>query len=283
MKPKISVVINTLNEEKNLPFALASVCSWADEIVVVDMYSDDRTVEIAREFGAKVSFHERTEFFDAAREFALSLVSNDWVFLLDADEIVPEPLSRKLSEIVSEGLADVYKIPRLNYLLGEPVLHTGWGPYFDRQVRLFKRHGVVLNPRLHGFIHPASDARVVSLEYHQDSAIHHFNYVDVEHFVSKLNRYTSIEAQQAVERKEASGYGRMTVSACREFALRFLIRKGYKDGWRGFYLSALMAFYRIVTFAKMEEYYRGGGGKVAEARYRKIAAELVEKYPRVSK
>jgi hypothetical protein len=109
------------------------------------------------------------------------------------------------SQTVSEDLADVYRIPRLNYLRGELLLHTGWGPLFDRQMRLFKRHTIVLNPRLHGHIHAAPDARVVSLEYSEDLAIHHFNYLDVEQFVSKLNRYTRMEAQQRRSAKKLPG------------------------------------------------------------------------------
>ncbi|PYU89881.1 MAG: glycosyltransferase family 2 protein, partial [Acidobacteria bacterium] len=116
MGPRISVVVNTLNEEKNLPYALRSVRSWVDEIVVVDMHSQDRTVEIAREYGAKVYSHEPMGFVEPARAFAVAQAGGDWILILDADEVVPLLLSRRLREIARRDEADVVTLPRLNYL-----------------------------------------------------------------------------------------------------------------------------------------------------------------------
>ena len=93
---EISVVINTLNEEKNLAYTLRSVQSWASEIIVVDMHSTDKTVEIAKTHGAKVFYHEPTGFVEPAQEFAVAQASHAWILLLDADEVVPKPLSERL-------------------------------------------------------------------------------------------------------------------------------------------------------------------------------------------
>src|SRR5205809_791168 len=95
-RPSISAIILTLNEEKRLPYALRSVTPWVDEIVVVDMQSDDRTVDIAREMGAKIYTHERVEFFESARALGLEKSSGDWILVLDADELIPAPLSHTL-------------------------------------------------------------------------------------------------------------------------------------------------------------------------------------------
>ena len=86
---RISVVINTLNEERRLPYALRSVQDWVDEIVVVDTHSDDKTVEIAEEFGARIFTHERVGYADPARAFAFARATGDWILILDADELVP--------------------------------------------------------------------------------------------------------------------------------------------------------------------------------------------------
>ena len=99
MSLPISVVINTLNEAQSLSYALSSVRQWADEIIVVDMYSTDRTVEIARQFGAKVFLHTGPGFNYAPREYAVGQASSPWVFVLDADEMVPVSLSRTLRRI----------------------------------------------------------------------------------------------------------------------------------------------------------------------------------------
>src|SRR3989338_6180720 len=98
MAPKISVVINTLNEEQNIERAIKSV-NWADELIVCDMYSEDKTVEIAKKLGAKIFFHKREDFVETARNFAVSKASNDWVLVLDPDEEVIDSLKERLIEI----------------------------------------------------------------------------------------------------------------------------------------------------------------------------------------
>src|SRR3989337_4151360 len=97
---RISVVINTLNEEKNLPRAIASIKGLADEIIVVDMQSDDNTKEVAEKLGALVYDHKRTGYVEPARNFAISKASGDWVLVLDADEEVPPKLREKLRLLV---------------------------------------------------------------------------------------------------------------------------------------------------------------------------------------
>src|SRR3989344_2370341 len=97
---KISVVINTLNEEKNIERVIKST-SWADEIIVCDMYSTDRTVEFARKSGAKIVFHKKLNYVEPARNFAISKASNEWVLILDSDEEIPSTLSEKLIRIAS--------------------------------------------------------------------------------------------------------------------------------------------------------------------------------------
>jgi (heptosyl)LPS beta-1,4-glucosyltransferase len=279
MKPKISVVINTLNEEQNLPLALRSVCKWASEIIVVDMHSDDNTVAIAEEFTSKVFLHPRLKYFEAARQFAVQQASCDWIFLLDADEIVPQPLSDKLLRAALDDNADVYMIPRLNYLLGAPVKHTGWDAYGDRQLRLFKKGSAVLSDRMHAHIHPAPNSRVADFPYENDDlAIHHFNYLDAAQFIEKLNRYTSIEGQQAAERGERVGRAKAVISSLLTFVDRYVRKRGYRDGWRGFYLSGLMAAYRWITYTKLQEAHSGVTSDAVRAAYKETAMVMIGQY-----
>ena len=280
MRQKISVVINTLNEEKNLPYALRSVSAWADEIVVVDMYSDDKTVEIAKEYGAKVFFHERIAAVEGARQFAIEQASNEWILILDADEMVPEPLSRLLMDIVAQDKADVVSIPRLNYLLGASLLHTGWGPGQDKQNRLFKKNKLILSSTIHNFLKPHDDAIVYELAYEVGIAIVHFNYINSAQFVEKLNRYTTVEAQQAFERGEHSSYRTALWKMLKEFANRYFRKRGYLDGWRGFYLSLSMSFYRMVTFMKLKEIEVVGDAEKIRAIYRQESERFLEAYDR---
>lgn len=278
MKPTISVVINTLNEEHNLPYALRSVHSWADEIIVVDMYSEDRTVEIAKDYGAKVFFHERIAAFDGARQFAIDQASNEWVLVLDADELVPEPLSRKFADIISADNFDVVFIPWLNFLLGAALMHTGWGPDQDKHPRFFKKNKMITSSTIHEFMQPAEGARIQSLKFKNGYYIVHFNYVDTNSFLTKLNRYTDVEAIQAHDRnKKYSGIYPIFI-ALKEFLRRYLRKKGYRDGWRGLYLSLAMAFYRLTTFAKLRELNELGGRDQILSRYHIEAEHILAKY-----
>jgi glycosyltransferase involved in cell wall biosynthesis len=277
-RPRISVVLNTLNEEQRLPYALRSVRDWADEIVVCDMHSDDRTREVAESFGAKVVLHERLTYADPARPFALSQATGDWILVLDADELVPQPLSRRLREIATSGEADAVSIPWSNYLLGEALGHTGWGPTQDAHVRFFRRGAVEARPDIHDFLHVVPGSRLLRLPAAEGMAMIHMNYTDVTQFVEKLNRYTSVEAEDALARGERGSPARAMRRSAREFLTRYLSLRGYRDGWRGFYLSALMAMYRLVTVAKLDELRRNGPRAAVESSYREEAERWLAAY-----
>ncbi len=274
----ISVVINTLDEEKNLPFALRSVQPWADEIIVCDMHSGDRTVEIAESFGAKVCFFERVGFADPARAFAIGQAKHEWVFVLDADELVPRPLSEDIARLVSVGDADVYRVPRLNFLLGVPMEHLGWGPDRDAQLRLFKKSAVEVTSQIHDFFHVRPGARVKKLPYSEGHAIVHFNYVDLTHFIEKLNRYASIEATQALERGERATFGRALMAASREWVGRYFRNGGYRAGWRGLYLTAMMSMYRLAMYGKLTELQTGNAAQAVLKRYHAEAEQYLVQY-----
>jgi glycosyltransferase involved in cell wall biosynthesis len=278
MAPTISVVINTFNEEKNLPFALGSVRSWVDEIVIVDMYSDDRTVEIARSFGAKVLFHERLGFADPARAFALEQASGDWILMLDADEMIPPPLSRALMKLAAGSDVDVVEVHRLNYFFGTPLMHSFSGPHQDRNPRFFRKGHIITTPAIHNFLHPSSGSRVFDLGYEPGLAIVHFAYADSHDFIEKLDRYTGIEARQAFERGERVKFWSVVLKAAKVLGGRYFITGGFRDGWRGLYVSLLYTFYRIVAIAKLYELTALGGREQIEARYRQEAEKVLKAY-----
>lgn len=278
MKPQISVVINTYNEESNLPYALGSVQKWADEIIVVDMHSEDRTVEIAKSFGAKVFSHERTGFVEPARAYAIAQAQSKWVLILDADEIIPKALSLKLIEFAKLEEADTVIIPRLNYMLGAPMYHCGWGPEQDSHARFFRKGILNTSARIHEALKPSTDAQVVELPFKPGEAIVHLNYIDLEHFISKLNRYTTIEAQQARERGEGASQIRALLRAVLEFLNRYFRKQGYKDGWRGFFLSGLMATYHWAKYAKLKELSEVGSRTQIEQLYKDEAEKWLRGY-----
>jgi (heptosyl)LPS beta-1,4-glucosyltransferase len=274
----ISAVINTMNEEENLPLALRSVCPWVDEVVVVDMYSRDRTVELAREFGARVILHPGPGFLYPPRAYAIEQATCDWILFLDADELVPVALSKELRTIAETDDSDVVLLPRTNYLLGSPMHFTGWGARQDLQVRFFRKGFVEASSQAHHDFTPLRHARTKALPFRGENALVHFNYIDVSQFIDKLNRYTSIEALQMSQSPGSLGIARSLGVAIREFLVRYVKNRGFLDGWRGLYLSLCMAFYRIVIGAKCRELQIVGSREDVKALYRREAECVLEGY-----
>jgi glycosyltransferase involved in cell wall biosynthesis len=273
----VTVVIHTLNEERNLPQALRSVRHWADEILVCDMHSDDSTVEIAKRFGARICLHERVGFADPARAFAISQARHDWILVLDADELIPFPLAKVLTNVIADDRADICWIPRQNYLLGEPIEGMGWGADEDAQLRLFRRDAVVVTADIHRFFHVAPGARELRLSSQKHGAIIHFNYIDISQFIDKLNRYSSIEATQADGLGKSASLPLAIAIACREVIRRFVLGGGYRMGWRGACLTLLMVGYRLAVQAKLVELRAGNTRESVVSHYRNQA----ESYLRV--
>ncbi len=277
MECKISVVINTLNEGKNINNAIQSVKHWADEIIVVDMYSDDGTADIARKLGAKVFFHERIGFVEPARQFAINEARNDWVLVLDADEIVPKSLSKLIFKIIYENKYDIINIPWLNYLLGTPLMYTGWGPNQDKHSRCFKKSGMEISSIIHKGLIPKPNSKIYNMNYREGNAVIHFNYVNTNHFIQKLKKYTYIEATQIINTKKLTIFVAIFRSI-KELFNRYIIKKGYKDGWRGFYLSIAMAFYYLTVYANFKELEEFGEPKNILLHYQNIANDIISEY-----
>ena len=269
--PKISAVINTRNEEGNIRFCLETV-RWCDEIVVVDMESEDRTVGIAREFTDRIYNHEKILAFDSAKRFAVEKASGDWILLVDADEMIPKPLAAALRRIADDDKVDVVEIPFRHYIMGDWVRHSGWG--LTPLPRFFRRGSVHLGDTVHQYLRKDDRARTIRLDPSAETCFHHFNYNDSRHFVEKLNRYTDIEAQHLFDRNIYFSYTRLFKAASREFLGRFLKGKGYRDGVRGFSLCLMMAFYRALTHIKLWERHTFKDHPVTE-QYGEIRRELL--------
>ncbi len=277
MDPRISVVINTLNEEQNLPYALASV-RWADEIVVVDMKSDDRTAEIARAAGAKVCLHERTGFVEPARALGIEQAKGPWILLLDADEMVPRALSLRIRELLAADAADVIGLPRLNYVLGVPLMHAGKGPHQEKHPRLFKKGRLDPRAAIHRGLVRDPKARYKDLEYRDGLAVVHFEFLDIEEILEKYDRYSTIEARQAFDAGRRTGPVRVLAEALREFLRRYVRGQGFRSGWRGLRFCLFKAFYRFSTETKLLQLQQGCDRDAVEESYRGIARRLIDEY-----
>ncbi len=249
MVNQISVVINTFNEERNIRRAMESV-AWADEIIVCDMYSGDKTVEIAKKMGAKVILHKMVGYVELARNYAISKASFDWVLVLDADESVPEVLARKIRELIAKpNPLDYVEIPRKNIIFGKWMSASMWWP--DYQVRLFKKGSVLWNEKIH--TKPDTKGEGLKLQPEEKWAIVHQNYQGVSQFIERMNRYSDIQAKELQEEGYKFSWKDLLQKPLNEFLARFFANKGYKDGLHGLSLSLLQAFSFLVVYMKVWE------------------------------
>lgn len=278
-KLPVSVLVHTLNEEKNIKNCLETV-KWADEIIIIDMYSDDKTIEIASEYTDKIFYHERMGYADPARQFGLEKASNHWILIVDADELVPLKLKEKLENIIEEDLGDIVSVPHNNYFFGKLMKFTGWGPLQDTHHRFFKKEYVLISDQIHSTFTEREDARIYEITDEKEGFIH-FNYIDMEHFLEKLNRYTTIEAKALFEANKEIKFKSVVNQMFSEFRKRYFTLQGRKDGYRGFSLSFLMSLYRLMIYTKlklMKEYNSNKPASEIEKDYNKLAQEVISEY-----
>jgi len=268
----ISAVLIARNEERNIRHCLQTI-AWCDEIVVVDMESEDKTVSIAREYTDKIYSHPNIPAFDIAKKFAVEKSVGDWILLVDADEMISRSLASVLSQIAARDDVDVVEIPFKHYIMGEWVRNTGWG--YSPKPRFFRKQNMELTGIIHNYMNVRSGSVVIQLPPSDDNCINHFCYIDSRHFVEKLNKYTSVEARQLFDQKKRYSTFALIRRSIREFVVRFLVRKGYKEGVRGFALSLMMSFYRALTYIKLWEQYEFAGESV-QSKYSKIKENIMK-------
>ena len=245
--PKVTVVINTLNEEKNLPLAIASAKKFADEIVVVDMESEDKTVEVAKTMGAKIFSHKKTGYVEPARNFAISKANNPWVMILDADEEISEKLAQQIRLILKNPKADYYRIPRKNIIFGKWMKHSRWWP--DYNIRLFKKGSVSWNEVIHTV--PMTQGVGGDIEAKEEYAIIHHNYESIEQYIERMNRYSTAHAVAMISGNYKFSWKDIVFKPSNEFLSRYFFGEGYKDGLHGLALSLLQAFSELATYLKI--------------------------------
>lgn len=243
----ISAVVHTYNEEKNIQRCLSSL-SWTDEIVLIDMGSLDRTVEIAKQHKASIYHHPFTHFVEPARNFGISKAKSEWVLIVDADEEVPTTLSQFLQKAVTDDY-DYYRIPRKNIIFGKWVKHAGWWP--DHQVRFFTKGSVKWANNIHGV--PVTKGNGTDIEAFEQLSLIHHNYQTIDQYIARLNRYTTIAAKEYFLANKKFQVSLLFDAPIKEFVSRFFVREGYKDGLHGLGLALLQSFSEIVLYLKVWE------------------------------
>ena len=250
----ISLVINTLNEEQHVGDCILSAQGLADEVVVCDMHSDDRTVEIARGLGARVVLHERTGFVEPARRFAIGQATHEWVLVLDADERMTPRLAEKLREAADQDRYDVVTFWCLYWYFGAWVRHGGF--YSGDRPRFFRKatYEATYDPseaEVHGnfrALRRQPNKLMLGPEYYFE----HLAYPTIEKYVTKtLGMYARVEAEKIHEQGHRFRSRFLVTSPLTVFVQGFLGHQGYRDGIRGFVLAVLNASFRFCVWANV--------------------------------
>ncbi len=247
--PGISVVINTLNEERDIERVIKSV-SWAQEIIVCDMYSIDKTVEIAKKLGARIVLHKRLSYVEPARNFAVSKASNEWILVLDPDEEVSDSLRDRLIEIAAKmAQIDYVRIPRKNLIFGHFMQASMWWP--DLNIRFFKKGKVTWGNKIHR--PPELSGEGLDLSTDEKWAIIHHHYDSIPQFLERMQRYAKIQADELSEEGYKFNWQDLIKKPLSEFLSRFFANRGFKDGLHGLVLSLLQAFSFMVVYLMVWE------------------------------
>lgn len=245
----ISVVINTLNQAKDLKRAINSV-KWADEILICNMGSDNETVKIAGEIGARVISHKKLEHVEPARNFAISNAKNDWILIIDPDEEVSENLRNRLVQIASKmEQIDYVRIPRKNLIFDKWMKASMWWP--DYNVRFFKKGKVKWNDKIHR--PPEVIGQGLDLPAEEKWSIIHYHYGNIPQFLERMNRYTGVQANELNKEGYKFDWRDLIKKPLGEFLGRFFASRGYQDGIHGLALSLLQAFSQLFLYLKLWE------------------------------
>ncbi len=244
----LSVVLATYNEERNLARCLESVSRLADEIIVVDGKSTDKTVDIARQYHAQVYSADNKPNFHINKNMAIDAAGGDWILQLDADEVVSPPLAEEIAGVISQpGQLAGYWIPRLNYFLGSPL--TKGGQYPDLTLRLYKR-GLGRLPAKD--VHEQAEVNGPT-EYLKNNLLH-YNTPDFENYLLRYQRYTSLIADQLrtenipVGSWQAVDY--LFIKPFSEFFSIYVRHRGYADGFPGFVFALFSGLRWGISYIK---------------------------------
>lgn len=257
----ISGVILARNEERNIVACIEHLRPHVSEVILVDMESSDRTVELARPLVTQILRHPLIPNFDSARNIAINEAANDWMWFVDADERISVRLGQLINNLVCERghEFEAITIPFKSYFCGQWMKHCGWWPGYTMP-RVLKRGHFRFAEKLHGGVH--SSGRQIRLGADPDLAIDHFSYESIEHYVAKLNRYTTTESWQLAQNGHSYDWQRSMRHMVHDLWQYYERNEGKSDGIRGWLLSWLSGQYRWLSYAKLIDQESDTGGTV---------------------
>lgn len=249
---KLSIVIITLNEERNIARCLRSAkfskkVFQQVETIVVDAQSNDRTVAVAKSLGAQ-TFVKAWMGYGAQKNWALSKAKGNWILSLDADEELTPKLIAEIEKAVLQTPKNVdgYFIKRRAFFLDKWIRHCGWWP--DSQLRLIKRGqgAFTIEP-----VHEGLEVKQKTMEL--DEPMNHYTYDSIYQYLEKMNRYSGLSIIEVKQKKKTFWKFYITVAPFLTFFRMYISRRGFLDGWHGFVVCGLSAFHDFCKYAKLWE------------------------------
>jgi len=248
--PEISVVIMTLNEERNMERCLQTLREVADEIVVIDSFSTDRTEEICLKHSAKFIRHVFEGYIEQ-RKYSIEQASHDHILVIDADEALSDELRASILAVKKNWTHDGYNFNRLNSYCGRWIKHSGWYP--DRKIRLFDRRKASVKGRNpHDEIIMADGSTLKHLK----GDLLHYTYLTVEEHIHQINRFTEIQARDNFERGKKANYLSIFFSPVYKFIRHYFFRLGFLDGYYGFLVCRNSAYSTFLKHAKLKALWK---------------------------
>jgi len=248
--PKISVNVIARNEEKKIADCLISARLLADEIVLIDMESTDKTVKIGRKYADKIYSHPQVGYVEPARKFGITKCRGDWVFILDADERITPILASEIKEKIKKNADSnigAFAVPRANYNFGVWLKHGGWWP--DYQVRLIRKSNFIDWPKkIHSF--PKIKGEIVNLR----EPFNHFAIDSIEQMMERTVRYSQKEVELLKRAGVKSNLLVMIRKMLGEFYRRGIKMRGFLDGVPGAIQVIYQTYSVFITYARLWEY-----------------------------
>ena len=246
VKLPVSAIVVSFNEEENIGRCLESI-KWCDEIVVVDSFSTDRTLEICRQFTDIVIQRKWTGYRDQ-KQFAHSQTSKDWVLMLDSDEEVTAALQTEIREALRTDGAKYagYLVPRLVFYLDRWWRRGGWYPDYD--VRLFRRDVATW-----GGSDPHEKIIVDGPVRRLRNPLHHFSYRDIDDHIDRINRFTSISSGELRKQGQRWRLSDALLRPAFRFFRCYFLKRGFMEGFAGFHVAVTAAMYVFLKYAKLWE------------------------------
>lgn len=246
---QISVVVITLNEERNIARCLQSVQRIADEILVIDSLSTDNTVNISKQHGAKIILQPFLGYV-AQRNFANEQANHDWVLVLDADEVISEKLEQSILQIKQTTPAyTAYKFSRLTNYCGTWIKHSGWYP--DKKIRLINRKsGHWAGQKVHEYWQQNQQEPVGALK----GDILHYSFYTISQHIRQMEHFSELWARAAAENGKNCSLFKIWIGPKWNFITNFIFRLGFLDGYPGYLVCKYNAFYTSIKYAKTRQY-----------------------------